>query len=254
MDNIEIVDVTPGNVLTETLFCVKNISDPGFLKKNDWFSKRYQEGLRIRMLKNASGKPIAFIEFVPSKYAWRPVEAPTFMFIHCMFTYANSDKLRGYGSLLLQSCEQEAKEKGFDGVCVMSSDGSWIANKNLFLLNGYSILERKGRFELLAKKFNPAGPDPVFIDWTLRLKEYKGWHLVYADQCPWHEKSVKVMVAAAKDIGIDLQVRKLTNSDEAKQAPSGFGVFSLLKDGRLIEDHYLSETRFRTILKKEMSS
>jgi hypothetical protein len=34
--------------------------------------------------------------------------------------------------------------------------------------------------------------------------------------------------------------------------PSGFGVFALVKDGKLLEDHYLSKRRFETIIKKEL--
>jgi hypothetical protein len=30
----------------------------------------------------------------------------------------------------------------------------------------------------------------------------------------------------------------------------GYGTFGLIKDGVLLEDHYLSRTRFETILKK----
>lgn len=56
------------------------------------------------------------------------------------------------------------------------------------------------------------------------------------------------------DFGIDLNVKKIETVKEAKQAPSGFGVFSLLHNGKLLEDHYISATRFRNILKKEMKS
>ncbi|WP_282134916.1 hypothetical protein [Seonamhaeicola maritimus] len=54
------------------------------------------------------------------------------------------------------------------------------------------------------------------------------------------------------DYGIDLKVSKINTVEEAKNAPSGFGVFNLLRDGRLLEDHYISGTRFRNILEKEL--
>ena len=107
-------------------------------------------------------------------------------------------------------------------------------------------------FELMCKKWEPITKAPELIDWTENQKKYKGWHLVYADQCPWHEKSVFALLNTALDYGIDLNVTKLNNANEAKEAPSGYGVFSLLHNGRLIEDHYLSATRFRNILKKEL--
>ena len=60
------------------------------------------------------------------------------------------------------------------------------------------------------------------------------------------------LLNTALDFGIDLNITKLSNATEAKKAPSGYGVFSLLHNGKLIEDHYLSATRFRNILKKEL--
>lgn len=252
MDTVHLIEVTPENVMKETLFCVKNISDPGFKKKKEWYDQRFQEGLRIQILKNESGKPIAFIEYVPAEYAWRPVNAPAYLFIHCMFVYANNDKKKGYGSLMLEACLSEANSAGLNGVCVMTSDGSWITNKNIFLQNGYSEIEKIGRFELLVKKINSTSPNPELIDWTLKQEEYMGWNLVYADQCPWHDKSVKALQSVACEAGIDLKVKKLISAKEAQQAPSGFGSFSLIKDGLLLEDHYLSETRFRNILNKEL--
>jgi YoaP-like len=103
------------------------------------------------------------------------------------------------------------------------------------------------------KKFKSTTPTPHLIDWTLQQKKYKGWHLVYADQCPWHEKAVTVMKKVATDFNINLKIKKLKSASEARKAPSGFGVFSLLHNGQLLEDHYLSETRFRSILKKELA-
>jgi len=252
MGHVHLINVTPENVLKETLFCVKNTSDPGFIKKNEWYTNRFQEGLRIRILKNEAGKPIGFIEYVPAKYAWRPINAPSYLFIHCMFVYSNNDKHQGYGSLMLEACKSDAKSNGYNGICVITSEGSWITNKNIFLQNGYSQIDKRDRFELLVKKINTKSPDPTLNNWTLLQRNYKGWNLVYADQCPWHEKSVLALQSVAREVGIDLKVQKLISCKEAQCAPSGFGVFSLLNDGKLIEDHYLSETRFRNILAKEL--
>ena len=44
---------------------------------------------------------------------------------------------------------------------------------------------------------------------------------------------------------------KLTSLKKVQNAPSGFGTFSLIKDGKLIKDHYLSRTRFENILRQE---
>jgi hypothetical protein len=247
-----IIDVTPENVQEETLFCIKDIKKPGFLSKRIWFEKQYKLGLRMKILKDNTDKMIGFIEYIPIINAWRPVTGNNYMFIHCMYVYPNKNKNKGYGSLLIKEVENAAKIEKMDGICAITSKGAWISDKRIFENNGFVQVDQRGRFELLSKKWEPEAQEPEIIDWTANQKKYKGWHLVYADQCPWHEKSVIALLNTALDFGIDLHVTKLRNANEAKEAPSGFGVFSLLKDGKLIEDHYLSATRFRNILKKEL--
>ena len=247
-----ITNVTPENAIEEKFFCIKNTKDPGFKAKQDWFNKRYEEGLRIKILKNEEGKQIAFIEYIPADFAWRPVNAPGYMFIHCMYTYSNKDKRSGYASLLIMAYEEDAKQRGMAGVVVMTSKGSWISDKRIFEKNEYKEVDKRDRFELMLKKFNKDSNDPYLIDWLKNKKPYKGWHLLYSDQCPWHGKSVNAIKEVADAHNLDLKIKKITSSEEAKQMLAGFGVFNLIHNGKVLEDHYISQTRFKNILKKEL--
>ncbi|WP_420399644.1 GNAT family N-acetyltransferase [Flagellimonas sp.] len=250
---MKLVEVTPENAQKETFFCIKDTKRQGFKDKAQWYEKRYKEGLRIKILKNDEDKMIGFMEYVPAKYAWRPLDADSHMFIHCTYIYSKKERSKGYGSLLILDAEKEAKALGLDGLCVMTSKGGWLANKTLFEKNGFQQIEVKDRFELLHKTWNDKSEKPKFHNWTKQQGKYKGWHLLYADQCPWSEKSVTAILNIAMAHGVDIKVSKIETVDEAKMAPSGFGVFNLLHDGKLLEDHYLSGTRFRTILKKELN-
>jgi N-acetylglutamate synthase-like GNAT family acetyltransferase len=247
-----ITEVTPENVLEETLFCIKDVKRPEFHAKRKWFEKRYKEGLRMKILKDEAEKMIGFIEYVPASKAWRPVEADNFMFIHCMYVSSKSDRSKGFGSILIETAEKEAKAKKMDGLCVMTSKGGWLADKRVFEENGFLQIDKKDRFELLSKKWNVNAPDPKLLNWTKQQKKYMGWNLVYADQCPWHEKSVAAILEVGMDYEIDIKITKIETAKETKKAPSGFGVFNLLYDEKLIEDHYISATRFKNILKKEL--
>ena len=251
MESTKIIDVTPNNVEQETLFCIKDIKKPAFKSKQKWFEKRYKEGLKLKILKDEADKMLGFIEYIPAADAWRPVEAENFMFIHCTYIYSKKERNKGLGAMLINEAEKDAKERNMDGLCVMTSKGSWIADKRIFDQNGFTEVDNRGRFELMSKKWNSKAPDPKLIDWTQQQQKYQGWHLLYADQCPWHEKSVEAMLNVAMDYGIDLKVTKLEKAQDAKNAPSGFGVFNLLHNGKLLEDHYLSATRFKNILKEE---
>lgn len=251
---LKIVAVTPENVQTETLFCIRTVKNSDFEGKRKWYERRYAEGLRLHILKDSDGRMLGFIEFVPADFAWRPVDAPNFMFIHCMYVQSKKDRNQGLGSRLVAHAEAAARTERMMGLCAIASKGTWIANKSIFLRNGFTQVDQKGRFELLSKKWDKNALDPKLLDWERHQKKYMGWHLLYAEQCPWHNKSVSAIKAIAEEHAIDLCVTKLETADEAKQAPSGYGVFSLLHNGKLLEDHYLSATRFKKILKKELGN
>ncbi len=250
MENIQIIEVTPENLKEHGLFCIKNAKADGYKQKAKWYSKTFEQGLRINIAQNAQGEKIGFIEYVPAEFAWRPVHAPDYMFIHCMYIYSNKDKNLGYGSQMVKKCEEDSKNLGMNGVTVMTSNGSWITDKTLFLKNGFEEVDKNGRFELCVKKFNESAPNPKLLKWQDKTASNKGWSLIYSHQCPWNCSSAETMGVVAKEQGIDLKVSKITSAGDAQNAQTGFGVFNILKDDKEIEDHYLSKKRFKTILEK----
>lgn len=251
-ETINIIDVTIDNVDQVGIFCIKNKKSPGFKKKVNWFKNKLNKGLKMKIATNEANKQLGFIEYIPSEQAWRPIKADNYIFIQCIAVFVKDAKRKHIGSTLLQICEAEAKQNNKHGICVMSSGGAWMANRTIFAKNNFSTIAILDRFELMAKKFHPDNPDPKLIDWTKKQSDYDGWNLIYSDQCPWHEKSISDLKLAAIENGVNLKLRKLNTPREAQNAPSGFGTFSLIKDGKLLEDHYLSKTRFENILKKEL--
>ena len=252
MEAITFINVDASNVEETGVVCIKNKKAPGYRAKVNWFKQKCNEGLKIQIAQDEDENQLGFIEYIPSEQAWRPIQADNYLFIHCIATYAKKSRQQGIGSSLIDICEREAREQNKSGICVMASKGAWIAEKTLFEKNGFVIVDKKGRFELLVKKIDKESPDPKFIDWETNLSIYQGWHILYADQCPWHEKSVNDLLNAAMDFDIDLKVTQLTTPEEAQNAPTGYGTFALIYNGKLLEDHYISITRFLNILKKEM--
>jgi hypothetical protein len=49
-----------------------------------------------------------------------------------------------------------------------------------------------------------------------------------------------------------LNVTVLKSAREAQNAPSYYGVFNLVWNGRLLSDHYVSKGRFKNLLKQEI--
>jgi len=251
-DRINIIDVTTENVSEVGSYCIKNKKSPGYNKKVEWFKNKVNCGLKIKIAADKQGKQLGFIEFIPSELAWRPIKANNYLFIQCILLFVKVAKNKGIGTTLIKECELDAKRNNKDGICVMTSDGAWMANKTLFEKNGFTLGERLDRFDLLFKKLKDRSPTPNFNDWTKQQTKYKGWNLIYSDQCPWHEKSVADLKQSAVDNSIEIKVKKLTTPIEAQSAPSGFGTFTLIKDGKLLADHYISKTRFESILRTEI--
>jgi len=133
----------------------------------------------------------------------------------------------------------------------MTSKGVWLPDKSLFEKNGYMELGTRGRFELMVKKTDPGNRSPTLLDREKQQAGYTGWHLLYADQCPWYIKSVEDLSGVSRQHKINLNIKRIESPEEAQNGPSGFGTFALLKDGKLLSDHYLSASRFRNIIKEE---
>ncbi len=71
------------------------------IRKNlAWLKKRFDEGLKIKMLELPER---GFIEYIPGEYAWRCVDAKGYMFIHCLWVVGKS-KGKNFGELLLNEC------------------------------------------------------------------------------------------------------------------------------------------------------
>jgi hypothetical protein len=51
---------------------------------------------------------------------------------------------------------------------------------------------------------------------------------------------------------MELNITELETAEQAQNAPSIYSVFNLVYDGKLLVDHYISNTRFLNIIKKEL--
>jgi len=253
MTDIRVINIDPSNVSQYRPVCFLNPKNEGYLKKLEWFKKRFSEGLIIKQLylENAK-KCIGFIEYIPGEYAWRAVDAKGYMFIHCIWISPNKYKEKGYGSLLVEECIEDAEKEEKNGVAVVTSEGSFMAGKGLFLKNGFkSAAKVKPSFELMIKTLGK-GPLPKFKDWEKQLSKYEGLNIIYANQCPWVARSINDLCEIAKEKGLKLKVTELQNAEQAQSAPSIYAVFNLVYNGKLLADHYISNRRFLNILNKEL--
>ena len=126
-----------------------------------------------------------------------------------------------------------------------------MTGKEVFLRNGFQIVGAAGRFQLVIHRLR-AGPEPRFRDIRGNANQYQGLHVVYCAQCPMLPKSVNDLSEMAAEHGLDLKITWLNSVLEAQNAPSHYGVFNLLWNGRLLSDHYVSKGRFKYLLRDEI--
>ena len=251
MHNNTLVKVGPKNLAECGIGCIRNRNHPGYMRKVDWLRKRFAEGLRILLFRDETGKPLAFLEYVPGEFAWRPVDAQGWIFIHCLWVISAGQRHAGLGTKLIRACVEEAERHGRVGVAAMVSNGMWMAGEEIFLNNGFTKISERDRFGLVIYPLRK-GAEPQFRDVDKSASKYPGLHIVYSDQCPMLSKSVNDVSEMAAQHGLKLQVTALKNAREAQNAPSYYGTFSLLWNGRLLSDHYVSKGRFKNLLKKEI--
>jgi ribosomal protein S18 acetylase RimI-like enzyme len=250
---IEIINVNPENIAQYPCPCFMNPKNEGYQIKLTWLKERFPEGLKIKLLfVEGEKKPVGFIEYIPGEYAWRAVDARGYMFIHCIWVSPNKYKNKGYGSLLIEECIKDAKKKGSYGVAVVTSEDSFMAGKDLFLKNGFeSVASAEPSFELMVKPLKNRAP-PTFRDWEKQLSKYEGLHMLYANQCPWVARSIIELSEIAQKKGLELKVTELKTAEEIQQAPSVYGTFNLVCNGKLLADHYISNRRFQNIIEKQL--
>jgi hypothetical protein len=250
MDKISLEKVGPANLAECGIGCLTNPNNPGHQTKVEWLHRRFAEGLRFLLFRDGEGRPLGFLEYVPGEQAWRPVDASGWLFVHCLWVYPRGQKVGGLGSRPIQACLEEAQLKRAVGVATVVSDGPWMARKEVFLRNGFEPIGRADRFQLIIHRLRD-GPEPRFRDISGNLAKYRGLHLVYCAQCPMLPKSVNDLSEMAAEHGVELNVTVLKTAREAQNAPSYYGVFNLVWNGRLLSDHYVSKGRFKNLLQRE---
>lgn len=152
---------------------------------------------------------------------------------------------------MIQACLEEARQVRAIGLAAMVSDGPWMAGKEVFLKNGFREIATADRFALVVHRLR-RGPAPRFRDIRANPAKYRGLHVVYADQCPMLHRSANDLARMAARRGLELKVTRLQTARTAQNAPSYYGVYSLHWNGRLLADHYVSQGRFKNLLRKEI--
>jgi N-acetylglutamate synthase-like GNAT family acetyltransferase len=251
MQRIKIIDTDATNICDYGFCGFRNPELEGYRRKANWLKKRFAEGMKFKVLQ-VNGEDAGMIEYTPGESTWRPVKAAGYMVIHCIMINKKKYKGKGYGALLVEESVKDAKKAKMDGVVVVTSDGTWMAGKDLFIRCGFeSVDTAPPSFALMVRKLRKA-PSPRFEagrDRSLR-KYASGLTIIKSDQCPCIAKCTNDILQVCRELQIHPRIVELTNGSQARNAPSAYGIFNIVYNGDLVADHPISGTRFKNIVKK----
>jgi hypothetical protein len=258
MADIQIFDLTPDNIAEYGVCGYKDVKKHLELRRKiDWFKEYYPKGLKIKIILSKKGGYQGMLEYIPGKYAHRPVDAEGYMFIQCIFVgFRKEFKGKGYASLLIDECIREAKESNMLGVAVVTRKGSFMAKKDIFFKKGFALVDKaEPDFELLVLKFNHKATDPKFRNLQKNLEKYKkGLFIFRSVQCQYTEKNVNSILESAKNnFNLEAKIIDLEDVSAVQDSPCAFGTFCIIYNGEIISYHPISNTRFENIIKKKFS-
>lgn len=254
MDKIHIIRTTDNNIDQYAICGYKNPKTESFRRKSQWIKEQFKIGLRYNILYSEEKGSIGGIEYIPGEYAWRPVEANGYLFIHCIYIIAKPFKGKGYGQKLVQSCIDDANANQLKGVAVVTRKGTWMASSDLFRRLDFKRVDILAPdFELWVLQFDENSNTPKFIDsQTIGLNKFSnGLTIVHSDQCPYLVKTTpEIIQTASGEFGFEPTVIKLNSHLDAQKLPCGYGTCAIIMDGKVVSDKPTSNTRFKNIINK----
>jgi len=224
------LDITLANLPTESLCCAfdgERFAE-GLADKRAWTRDRLREGGVFRKL---GGDAKVFVEYMPAERAWRPVEAPGRLVIHCLWVSGDHSR-RGIAREILDSVKAETSV----GVCAVAHRGMWAIDSTFYEKMGFVETDRApGGFSLMSWSPGPDGDPPRFTaEAKIARVTAPGVLIAHADQCPFARDLADEMAEAARDLGFEATIRRLETAEAARESGSPFGTVGVFLDGAFL--------------------
>ena len=246
----EYINLTLENIDNEHICCA--IGDKkhqlGVDKKKEWIKNKLKDGHVFRKL-NARGK--TFIEYEPIETAWVPINGKNYEYIYCLWV-AGSFKGKGIGKELLEYAIRDAKEKGMNGICTLTSKKKkpFIGEKEFYIHYGFKVVDEIEDYELLALSFND-DETPKFNNNARYMKiGNKDFTIYYSNECPYVEYEVLELTEYAKKNNIKINFIKIDTLEKAKNVPCIFNNWANFYKGEFISNTILNSNSFEKLINK----
>lgn len=247
---MDYVYVTKENIEQEHICCaISSNSDVEVRSKKDWLTDRFEDGL---VFIKASVRAKCFIEYIPAKNAWIPLDAKNFMYIDCLWV-SGSLKGHGYSSELLNMCIEDSKKKGLDGICILSSKKKmpYLADPKFLTYKGFKVCdEASNGIQPWYLAFNDSDA-PKFKSCAKECHiEESGFVLYYTSQCPFNAKYIPIIENVSKEQNIEFKAIHLDTKEKAQNAPTPITTYALFYNGDYITNDVMNEKKFLKLVEK----
>jgi GNAT superfamily N-acetyltransferase len=131
-----------------------------------WFEKYQDKGLAVKIALNENDDAVGMIQYLPIEESF--VQGHDLYFVLCIWVHGHKQGLGNYqgmgiGQCMLEAAENDAKEKGAQG---MAAWGLWMPvwmKASWFKKHGYRKADRDGLALLVWKPFNRNATPPRWI-------------------------------------------------------------------------------------------
>lgn len=249
---MEYIKVDINNIEKEHICCaISNNNDIQVSSKKNWLRDRFKDGL-VFLKSIERGK--CFIEYIPLVNAWNPIEGYNYMHINCLWV-SGSFKGHGYSNDLLNECIKDSKEKGMDGLCILSSEKKlpFLADPKYLRYKGFKVADKcSNGIELWYLPFSENGNVPKFKDCCKvpHINE-SGYVLYYTNQCPFNGKYVPLIEKCAKDNNIIFKAIHIESKEAAQSAPTPITTYALFYNGEYLTNEEMNEAKFLKLVNKQ---
>ena len=134
--------------------------------KEIWYNKMKDKGLIVKLAIDENGQVGGMIQCVPSEYS--SIEGKDLYFINCVWVHGHKKgrgnfQKKGMGIALIQTVEDEVKEKGAKGISAWGISLPFWMKAGWFKKQGYKKIDRDGIAVLLWKPFSSDANPPKWI-------------------------------------------------------------------------------------------
>lgn len=226
--------------------------------KSEWYQKKKQQGLRVKLARNEHNEIVGMIHYVPIEKA--PVHGKDLYYIYCIWVHGykqgvGDNRKKGIGKQLLKAAEEDVKELGANGIVAWGITLPFFMRSKWFKKNGYVRADKNGMTELVWKAFKENAEPPKLMKIQkkpdVRKDKVKvtcfrnGW-------CPGQNLACERMKRAVNEYGDKIEYIEVDTDDKHNLEEWGISDAIFINDKQINTGPPPSYIKLQKLLRKKV--